>query len=247
MKTIFTLALLAFSLTVFGQQTQGTIEYQETMKIKMNLPEGIKIDKEIPNTRTSNKILYFNATESIYLNGKKQEKNEHNFSSGNASVVIKMDEPENQYYKNIEEDAKIQKQDFFGKTFLIGDQLKNYAWKLTGKQKKILDYVCQEATYTSEEDTVSAWFAPQIPVSNGPAGYGKLPGMILEISKNSEQVVITATKISDTLPEDKLVAPKKGKKVNQEAFDKIKEEKMAEMKKMYGGSGNMIMIKEVRN
>ncbi len=246
MKTLFTFILLFIGLPVFAQQTEGTIEFQEVMQLKINLPEGIKMDNPMPNTRTTSKLLYFTPTESIYINGKKEE-SENDFSSHNASVVINFNEADNKFYKNTETNTKVEQQEFFGKIFLIEDKLKNFAWKLTGKQKKILDYVCQEATYTTDEDTVSAWFTPQIPVSNGPESYGELPGMILEISKNEGDFLIIATNVLSEVSTEKLVAPSKGKVVTQEKFDKIKEEKTAEMKKMQGGSGNVFIIKEIRN
>lgn len=244
MKTLFTVLFASLTISLFAQQTEGTIEFKEITKLKIQLPEGVKMDVAIPDTRTKNKLLHFTTNESVYLNGEKEEKKDTNVSSGGVNIVMKYDEPDNRFYKNIGDNTKVEKQEFFGKTFLIEDKLDAFSWKLTGKQKKILDYVCQEATYLSEEDTVSAWFTPQIPVSNGPAAYGQLPGMILEISKNSEQFVVTATKVITDAPEGKISVPSKGKKVTQDKFDAVKKEKMEEMKKMYGGgSGNTFIIK----
>ena len=39
----------------------------------------------------------------------------------------------------------------------------------------------EEVVVTAEVETITAWYTPQIPVSHGPAEYGGLPGLILEL------------------------------------------------------------------
>ncbi len=83
-----------------------------------------------------------------------------------------------------------------------------------------------------KEITVTAWYTPQIPVSNGPAEYWGLPGLILEI--NAARTTILCSEIVMN-PEEKtdISAPTKGKQVSREEYNEIVKKKMQEMREMF--------------
>ncbi|MEY8847985.1 GLPGLI family protein [Psychroserpens sp. XS_ASV72] len=83
---------------------------------------------------------------------------------------------------------------------------------------------------------VTAWYTPQIPVSNGPAEYHGLPGLILEVS--ADRTVMLCTKIVMN-PQDKepIDKPSKGDLVTRDEYNTIMKEKIEEMREMYGGRG----------
>ena len=70
------------------------------------------------------------------------------------------------------------------------------AWRITGEQRERLGYRVTRAVGELGGDQAEAWFAPDIPVSGGPALYGGLPGMILVLSLNGGQTAYAATEIS---------------------------------------------------
>jgi len=82
--------------------------------------------------------------------------------------------------------------------------------------------------------TITAWYTPEILVSHGPANYWGLPGLILEVNDGRTAVLCSKIVLN---PEEKIVlkAPKKGKEVTQEEYDKILTEKMEEMSKRFRG------------
>ncbi len=87
-----------------------------------------------------------------------------------------------------------------------------------------------------KEVTVTAWYTPQIPVSQGPGEYHGLPGLILEV--NSDRTTILCSKIVLNPDEkEEIKTPSKGKEVTQEEYNEIMKKKMEEMREMYGGSG----------
>jgi GLPGLI family protein len=49
-------------------------------------------------------------------------------------------------YKNVKTDAQIQQQEFYGKKFLVKDQLQSIEWTLGKETKKIGNYTCFKAT-----------------------------------------------------------------------------------------------------
>ncbi len=120
--------------------------------------------------------------------------------------------------------------EFMTRVFLIEADMPKDEWKLTGNQKIILDYPCQEAVKQEGENEVIAWFTPAIPISSGPSNYGNLPGMVLAVETNDGERTITATSIDfKEIAVDKIQQPKKGKKVSKEKYRAIVEEKSKEM------------------
>ena len=244
MKNIF-LLLLFLPLLVQGQNS-GTITYEMTMKIDLGaradrMPKEIR--DRIPKERKAFKDLIFSDTESIYKNGAVHPSTQtegdgfgrgrrfgRRFGGGGS---------DRETYKNISEDQIVDKNEFMGKTFLIKDGLPAYKWKITGAKKKILDYLVMEAITTVDDSIkVTAWFTPQIAVSNGPQDFHGLPGMILEIDLDNGQLTLVAQEANLTgLEEGKITMPKKGKEVTQEEFIEIRREKSREQREQRGGRG----------
>jgi GLPGLI family protein len=83
---------------------------------------------------------------------------------------------------------------------------------------------------------VTAWYAPQIPVSQGPDVYWGLPGLILEV--NADRTTILCSKIVlNPTEKDAIEVPTKGKEVTQKEYDIIVKEKMEEMREMFRSRG----------
>ena len=81
------------------------------------------------------------------------------------------------------------------------------------------------------EVIVTAWYTPEIPISQGPSNYWGLPGLIMEVS--SGKTTILCSKIVINPKEKKEIkAPKKGQVVTQSEYQKIMMEKMEEFQKM---------------
>lgn len=87
-----------------------------------------------------------------------------------------------------------------------------------------------------KEKTITAWYAPEIPINQGPDKYWGLPGLILEV--NDGTTIILCSKIALNVKDKaKIEAPKKGKVVSQKEYDETVTKKMQEMREMYRGQG----------
>jgi GLPGLI family protein len=87
-----------------------------------------------------------------------------------------------------------------------------------------------------KEITITAWYTPEIPVSQGPESYWGLPGLILEV--NDGKTVILCSKIVLNAKEKaEIKAPKTGKVISQKDYDETVIAKMEEMREMNGGRG----------
>jgi len=251
MRTLLFMAVMAFPAMSYTQSTEGKVIYEVTtqMDFKMLNSESEEIKSMIPKTNSTYKQLLFTPKESLYKNYEnleKEDNNQMNFTTSEGNQVnIKMKQPDNVVYKDLDKQMLTDKREFMGKDFIIKEPFREFQWKITGETKKILDYTAQKATLQDSVGVIEAWFTPQIPVSVGPQEYGNLPGLILQLSLNDGEQVITATKVELTTPDKKeLVVPKKGRLVTRAEFDQIVKEKMKEMQEMYGGKGKKVMTIE---
>lgn len=167
-------------------------------------------------------------------------------------------------YKNTKDAIVIEETEFFGKQFLISENGTKPEWKLGAETKKIGNYICYKATLVKELDPMSniasafgrrggnnntekkdenpktmivtAWYTPQIPVSQGPGEYWGLPGLILEINAGTTTVLCTEITMN---PKEKVTIkkPRKGKKVTREEYTKIVKKKTDEMREQFRGRG----------
>jgi len=239
LKSVLTLALVfGISAATFAQKS-GVINYQETMKLNIELddaPAGVDLAGMLPTSRSVGKQLIFNDNESIYVDhGEAPEDTEISSDDGSIQIMLVESDIENRLYTDHQNKVSLDQQGFMGRAFVIDRPVSKIKWKITPEKVKYLDYECMKATMTDEEgvETV-AWFAPAIPVKAGPAGYGQLPGAILMLSKGDQDLEIKATSV-ELKEVEEIKKPDEGKKVSEEEFDKIVEEKMKEMEKEHGG------------
>ena len=72
------------------------------------------------------------------------------------------------------------------------DSLHTQSWTMGDSTREVLGYTCQQATADFRGRRWTAWFAMDIPVSDGPWKLGGLPGLILEAYDEGQQHVFTA-------------------------------------------------------
>ncbi len=88
--------------------------------------------------------------------------------------------------------------------FCYDEQPEAWDWAVGDSTKNILGYECVEASAEYHGRRWTVWFAPDIPVQNGPWKFGGLPGLILEAVSDGSQYRFAATDIRQT---DKAVLP----------------------------------------
>ncbi|WP_179008904.1 GLPGLI family protein [Winogradskyella forsetii] len=161
MKTLTLKIAILFTIlfagsNVFAQDFQGKAYYQS--KTTMDLdefdvgdisPERKKqIMERMKSFFEKEYILTFTQAESIYKEDEKLEApGGRGWSGGFGSSFAAGPK-----YKNVKTKEVIQDQEFFGKQFLIKDDLKNLEWKMGTETKKIGQYTCFKATAIKEVD-----------------------------------------------------------------------------------------------
>jgi GLPGLI family protein len=274
MKNTITILCLFLLHTITGQNFQGKAVYKTSRKMNLNIDDGSgskmsDVQKAQMNAMMMKQfqktfVLTFDKTSSMY----KEEKNLKApvaRQGGNMVMILGDGGGNDVVYKNVKENRFVNKTEIMGKLFLIKDELPKYEWKLTGETKNIGIYTCYKATYTREEERASmnvedgevtekknkvdvvttAWYAPSIPVSNGPANYTGLPGLILEIREGNQTIICSEIGLN---PKEKIIIeePSKGKKVSQSQYEKIMAKKSKEMMEKFKSrrkDGNSIEIR----
>ncbi|MDE2863477.1 MAG: GLPGLI family protein [Gemmatimonadota bacterium] len=103
--------------------------------------------------------------------------------------------------------------------FRIAEGVVPVAWTITEQHGEHLGYRVTRAVGEAADHRVEAWFAPDIPVSFGPALYGGLPGMILALSVNEGVTTYTATEVVLEAVEDGLIrVPEDGEAISSEEY-----------------------------
>ena len=65
--------------------------------------------------------------------------------------------------------------------YIYDDELNAQNWEILDSTKTVLDNSCQLARCSFRGRQWMAWFAPDIPISDGPWKFGGLPGLIMEV------------------------------------------------------------------
>lgn len=229
-----------------GFLLSGSVIYEQIMKLNIQLEgDAAQFADALPRERKSEKVLHFTEEAALYENHQTEDVEESMDMGHGANVMIKMAEPDNKTYTDLRRGTQIEQKEFMSRVFLVESELPKGQWKLTGEQKMILEYPCQQAKSEDEGKEVIAWFTPSISVAAGPAGYGNLPGLVLEVSMNEGDHVIAAKSVElKELDQAVLKRPSKGKKVSPEEYQAIVDEKLEEMGVEHGagGAGNHTVV-----
>jgi GLPGLI family protein len=260
---IITILLLVSKLN--AQEFQGIATYKtkrqvdiklDSTKIESAMQKQIKemLKKQFEKTYT----LRFNREESIY----EEEESLGAPTPGGMRIMSSSSSGGDIMFKNTKLKTYTNQNEFFGKVFLIQDDLKPIKWELGSETKNIGAYTCFKATIAKEVEVfknsmtingkkkdnevkleptmktqvTTAWYTTQIPVNTGPSEYFGLPGLILEINDGSITIICSKVVLN---PENKIdiEEPENGKKVNQSEFDTITVKKMKENQERYRSNG----------
>ena len=246
MKKIVLVALMSQCFIGFNQQ-QGEIHYTTKVNMHANLPDddnGRMIREMTPEFQEMHHTLLFTSDESLFQSKiVDEEANTFEQEDGDVQIQIEMAAPDEKIYTDIKNGLIVEQRDLMGKRFLIKDSIRQYDWRLLEDRKIVMGINCQKAALYQETDTIEVWYTTEIPISTGPAGFGGLPGLIIQVRMDHGLMEITATKyIKRTIEKKEIKAPTKGKVVTDKQFRELEEKKLKELQEQYGGTGGQIIM-----
>ena len=267
MKNRITILCLLITTSLLAQNFQGKAIYKTQTKMNLNFggsngkkmsdEQKAKMQARLMKQFQKTFVLTFDKTSSVYKERKNLKNPGIKPSNGMNVIVMGSGGGNDIVYKNTKENRFVNKTEIMGKLFLIKDKLPKYEWKLTDETKNIGVYTCYKATLTRQEErtnmsvedgkvtekkekvdvVTTAWYTPQIPISNGPGDYNGLPGLILEV-KEGNQTILCSEIVMNPKEKIKIEEPKKGKKVTQAEYRKIMDKKTKEMMEKYKSRRN---------
>lgn len=255
---IFSLFFLCFLVPcISAQKLSGKATY--ISKTKMDLGNwGARMSeaqkKQVAN-RLKNRLektyeLTFSTTESIFKEEDKIDAISGATDSWGAYFT------RGDHYKNISSNELLQTQEFYGKRFLIKDNLYKIDWTIGTESKMIGNYKCykakafvpylelnwynfswgdlrnddkKEGEVVENLVVVEAWYTPQIPLAQGPAEFWGLPGLILEVSAQNTTLLCTEILLNNK-EKLEIALPDNGKEITKVDYTKTIREKMVEMR-----------------
>jgi GLPGLI family protein len=276
MKSLFTLLLTFITVVTFAQKDfQGKAIYMSKTSIDLDnfggrggrqISEAQKKQflERMKSQLEKTFILDFDKSSSLY---KEDAKLEAPTTDGGRGPRFGGFSSQGIKYKNTKDKVALESTEFFGKKFLISDNMEQPQWEMGSETKQIGNYTCYKATLLKDpnpldfsnfrrprnddkkdekEDAekeevkqilVTAWYTPQIPVSNGPGEYWGLPGLILEINEGTTTILCTEIVMN---PSEKaaIEAPTKGKKITREKYSETVTKKTEELRQNFQGRGN---------
>lgn len=270
MKSIFTFLLAFVSIASFAQKDfQGKATYMSKTTIDMSnfgrggqMSEAQKkqIQERMRSFLEKTFILNFDKTSSLY---KEDEKLAAPTNGGGRGMRFGGFSGGGTKYKNTKDKVALESTEFFGKNFLISDEMEQPEWNLGSETKQIGNYTVYKATLLKDPNPldfsnfrrsrnddnkesadkevkqilVTAWYTPQIPVSNGPGEYWGLPGLILEINEGTTTILCTEIVLNPSEKSD-IEAPTKGKEITREKYNETVTKKMEELRENFQRRGN---------
>jgi len=208
-NSLFKLFFLLIPLTIVAQtdkQIMAVYRYQKifTEKEKAKRDSLIKYDAfyrsmmdfQKNNIDSKKYLMYFNDSISHF--------NQEYILKNPEEVEFFYDKHKDLYlYKNTRQGIFYKNYRLLDIFFTVHDSLPDFHWKITGDTKKIGQYqvikaIGRERKMIKEHGKISkvnrkvtAWFTPEIPISNGPELFSGLPGLILEVNNEREMYVLT--------------------------------------------------------
>jgi GLPGLI family protein len=125
-------------------QTKTTMDLSEWGGREMSPEQKKRMEERMKSFLEKVYILTFNKEESIYKEDEKLEAPGSSRGWGGMGSSFSGGPK----YKNVKSKELLQDQEFFGKQFLIKDELKTLEWKMGTETKQIGQYTCFKATAT---------------------------------------------------------------------------------------------------
>ena len=251
MKNIITIATILFSSLSFAQTEKLEITYTT----RLILPEdftfqppggggGRQMPKEMMDEMKKriqepqeSTLTVFN-DKSIYKGIEKISNNQQSGGPGGPGRMMRFNLAGDNIYKDVSTNTYMKDANMFSKSYTVKDALPVFNWKMTRETKTILGNEARKATAEVDGKEITAWYTTKIPAKTGPENYWGLPGLILEITAETEQGPIKGKKvitISDikTLNDTKEIeAPKAKSTITEVELKKLQDEQRQRFEQM---------------
>lgn len=201
MKLIIILTLMIVSTN----NSYAQIKLKDTINYQISYNFSYQENKEDTLSRkTEAMVLKISNTFSYYINYNNMKMREmiSNYKNKSSSIPVIRSRPKTRLVSTILKDYKNKELNFsnlVGQRYYYYTQPLNiFEWKLVNEKKEILGYQCKKATTTFAGRDYVAWYAIDIPISDGPYKFNGLPGLIFSIYDTKEHYTFNINSIEET-------------------------------------------------
>lgn len=220
-------AALAVAAPASADAQSGTITYTHVTTVEVDAPEAMtEVRDRFAEAREKSFLLHFNPSSSLMVPAPEAEREESRpavfpMTHSNLDALADMFEHEAASPENVLTHAysgsggavAVRVFEVFQTVFRMDRAPLDTDWRTTDDQRVHLSHRVTRATARLNGGEVVAWFAPDIPVSGGPALFGGLPGMILVLSLNGGNTIYAATAVSLDGVDGEIAPPADGGRV----------------------------------
>ena len=208
----------------------GNLQAQDQYSYKATYQLEFQEDSTDENSiKSETGVLYLSEDQSRYSSlGKAIKDSLENMTN---PVILRMDEYNQMtnfkytIYKDYQENELILAEKVFQYELKYKQDLKQIDWEIQPENKEILGFSVQKATGNFAGRNYIAWFAPELPFSDGPYKFSGLPGLILEISDLKNHYHFSLTAFQELAnPVDKLLNLDNYKTVSQQELDQVRDD-----------------------
>ena len=223
MKFKIGLILLFFSFKILAQQqSQAKFNYKATYQL------DYQEDSTDENSlKPETVVLYLGDGRSRYSSLGQAMKD--SLENKPNPEVVRMDQYNQMtdfkytIFKDYQNSELVLAEKVFQYSFKYKQDLNQIDWEIQSETKEILGFKVQKATGAFAGRNYIAWFAPELPFSDGPYKFSGLPGLILEISDLQNQYRFSLTRFQELeKPVSRILNLDDYKVVSQKELDQVR-------------------------
>jgi len=128
-----------------------------------------------------------------------------NDKNGEKSIIVKIGNDTTYVFKNFNENKLYSEEKIFTNVFNVIDSLSIFNWTIEKDSLTFLGYKCNKAKTTFRGREFEVYFTTDIPISDGPAKYNGLPGLILIVKIINSDAIYSIEATELTISEDNIL------------------------------------------
>jgi GLPGLI family protein len=232
MKIITVLIFCLFYGEIYAQNLDGQVKYQQILNLNPELNYdnlGVSATLYFCGKKSSFVSNIIDKTEET-ADSLKMVKAKKNIVTSNKNV--QSDSIGERINKDFTKNKILKRILLLKRAFLLEDTFPTFNWVLHNENKTFGNITCQKATIYYKGRNYIAWFAPSIPVNNGPWKFQGLPGLILEIYDIEKEVQFLFKSLS--IPDNicnKIDVVLTGNNITANELEKMKTEEDEQLKR----------------
>ncbi|MEO0626209.1 MAG: GLPGLI family protein [Bacteroidota bacterium] len=230
-RSLSPFVLVFLPICLLAQISSGTIEYLETRTFPLSDWMSSEMRERVEEMQSNGEldrigVLAFDETAFSYSQKEREQRPDMDRSRQGAGWMRRATDNPDVFYTSIVDSSIVEKRRILDRSFIIEDSWQIPEWEVPENQRPNMAYTLpSEVAYavSADGDTLTAYFSRSIPLGIGPRGYGGLPGAIvyLKVERNQISTEYIMQTMQPNPGELELSIPQDGDVVTRERFDEM--------------------------